>query len=564
MRMRWLSGRPRRVLDLRRPPGLSQMNSYHAQWSVMDDQIMVSLPSTTDALSPSTVYLADIKDGLKGDGDTVEFRKIAELPFHATRSRLLSNREGFVTAELRQSLGKLILRTHDWSGSVNREKTVAAEAVDGDIAIYGASVALCVRTGTCIQKPFTNCLGTSTHVMIWDIETEDVRRVEIPQDERAPQCHRGNIQFATSSYLALGGHIDPCYDKPYAVLRSISIVPSEQNPGRLFHHHENFEYGNNHDAIAIPGSSARNHVIVHHHQAESRFTVADVGLLTGEIPVSLPSMMFENIELPQTTDGDEQRWLQSVSEPTPRYFTDPDYHKDLFHVFSDKTRARTLNGAIFDRLPALAKNRLLVRQHVEESDHDARSYHGFKASHSSFGTFQVLYLYDFDQDRCRALRQLSPPERQALEARLKELNPDARVTVTSRMFYASIEDEDDMERDPSPEWKAHVRELWEVEQARQRGEARFPALEFDEPPKGCDDDARLVFTRSMVCLPRVRDGEGLALTASAVVELPTPTADGSVQLVVCFGIIWAACQVTNSEYVRFILYSSETTSTIST
>jgi hypothetical protein len=68
----------------------------------MDDQIMVSLPSTTDALSPSTVYLADIKDGLKGDGDTVEFRKIAELPFHATRSRLLSNREGFVTAELRQ------------------------------------------------------------------------------------------------------------------------------------------------------------------------------------------------------------------------------------------------------------------------------------------------------------------------------------------------------------------------------------------------------------------------------------------------------------------------------
>ncbi|OTA03887.1 hypothetical protein A9Z42_0044200 [Trichoderma parareesei] len=505
VRMRWLSGRPRRVLDLRRPLSLSQMNSYHAQWSVMDDQIMVSLPSTTDALSPSTVYLADIKDGLTGDGDTVEFRKIAELPFHATRSRLLSNREGFVTVELRQSQGKLILRTHDWSGSVNREKTVAAEAVDGDIAIYGASVALCVRTGTCIQKSFTNCLGTSTHVMIWDTETEDVRRVEIPQDERAPQCHRGNIQFATSSYLALGGHIDPCYDKPYAVLRSISIVPSEQNPGRYFHHHENFEYGNNHDAIAITGSSARNHVIVHHHQSESRFTVADVGLLTDEIP--------------------------SVSEPTPRYFTDPDYHKDLFHVFSDKTSARTLNGAIFDRLPAVAGNRLLVRQHVEEYDHDAGSYHGFKASHSSFGTFQVLYLYDFDQDRCRALSQLSPPERQALEARLKELNPDARVTVTSRMFYASIEDEDDMERDPSPEWKAHVRELWEVEQARQRGEAKFPALEFDEPPKGRDDDARMMFTRSMVCLPRVRDGEALALTASAVVELPTPTADGSVH---CF------------------------------
>lgn len=164
------------------------------------------------------------------------------------------------------------------------------------------------------------------------------------------------------------------------------------------------------------------------------------------------------------------------------------------------------------------------------TNHDEGRYHGFKAAHSSFGTFQVLYLYDFDQDRCRALRQLPPPERRTLEAQLRELNPDARVTVTSRMFYASIEDEDDMEKDPSPEWEAHVRELWEVGQARQRGEAKFPALEFDEPPKGHDDDARMLFTRSMVCLPRVRDGEALALTASAIVELPTPMADGYVHL----------------------------------
>lgn len=220
-----------------------------------------------------------------------------------------------------------------------------------------------------------------------------------------------------------------------------------------------------------------------------------------------------------------------MPEPTPRYFTDPDYHKDLFHVFSDKTSARTLNGAIFDRLPALAGNRLLVRQHLDEYGHDQDSYHGFKAPHSSQGTFQVLYLYDFDQGRCKALRQLSPPERRALEERLKELNPDARVTVASRMFYASVEDEDDMEKDPSPEWEAHVRELWEVDQARQRGEATFPTLEFDDAPKGRDDDARMLFTRSMVCLPRVREGEALALTTSAVVELPSPEADGYVH---CF------------------------------
>ncbi|KAL6870423.1 hypothetical protein J3F83DRAFT_736281 [Trichoderma novae-zelandiae] len=500
--MRWLSGRPRRVLHLRPPPALSQTNSYHAQWSVMDDQIMVTLPSTTSASSPSTAYLADLRCSLEGDDESVEFTQIAELPFHATRSRLLSSRAGFVTAEFRQIQGKLTLRTHDCSGSINREKTVPAEAVDGGIAVHGPSVALCVRTG--FQKPSTNCLGTSTHVIIWDTESGDLTRVEIPQDDRAPQCHRGNIQFATSSYLALGGHIDPSYDKPYAVLRSLPIAPSEQKLGRYFHHHENFEYGDDHDAMAIPGSSARNDVIVHHHQDQRRFTVADVGLLTGEIP--------------------------SEPEPTPRYFSDPEYHKDLFHVFSEKTSARTLNGAIFDRLPALAGNRLLVRQHLEEYDHDEDCYHGFKAPHSSFGTFQVLYLYDFDQDRCKALRRLSPPERPALEARLKELNPDARVTVVSRMFYASIEDEDDMEKGPSPEWKAHVRELWEIEQARKRGEAKFPTLEFDDPPKG-HDDARMLFTRSMVCLPKVRDGEAFALTTSAMVELPSPEADGYVH---CF------------------------------
>jgi hypothetical protein len=63
-------------------------------------------------------------------------------------------------------------------------------------------------------------------------------------------------------------------------------LPSEKKYGRYFHHHGNFEFSDNHDAIAIPGSSVSSDVIVHHHQHNSRFTVADVGLLTGEIPVS--------------------------------------------------------------------------------------------------------------------------------------------------------------------------------------------------------------------------------------------------------------------------------------
>ncbi|UKZ76248.1 hypothetical protein TrVFT333_003947 [Trichoderma virens FT-333] len=385
-RMSWLSGRPQRVLNLRPPPGFSGNMEYYAQWSVMDDQIMLALPAKEHATCPSLIYLADINASLSRDDNVVELKQVTELPFLASRVRLLSNRAGFITAEFRE--------------------------------------------------------------------------------------------------------------------RSIPITPSEQNKGRYFHQHENFEYGHNHDAIAIPGSSAHNDVVVHHHQRGNRFTAADVGLLTGEIP--------------------------SEAQPTPWYFTDRDLFKDFFHVFSDKVNARTLTGSIFDRLPSLVGNRLLVREDIEEYEHDEDNYHGYKASHSSFGTFQVLYLYDFDQGRCKALRQLSPQsERQDLETRLKERNPDANVTVTSRMFYTSIEEEDDREKDTSPEWEAHIRERWEIRWAREKGEAKFPTLEFDDPPEG-RDDPRMLFTRSMICLPKIRDGEALAMTTSAIIELPAPNADGYV------------------------------------
>ncbi|UKZ49740.1 hypothetical protein TrVGV298_003990 [Trichoderma virens] len=499
-RMSWLSGRPQRVLNLRPPPGFSGNMEYYAQWSVMDDQIMLALPAKEHATCPSLIYLADINASLSRDDNVVELKQVTELPFLASRVRLLSNRAGFITAEFRESENKLILRTHDWVGSINKEEIISADGIDGEIAVHGSSVALCVRDGP--ESPFGNCLGKSNEIAIWDIESGNATKIKIPQDERGPQCHRGNLQFATPSHIALGGHICPSHDKPYAVLRSIPITPSERNKGRYFHQHENFEYGHNHDAIAIPGSSAHNDVVVHHHQRGNRFTAADVGLLTGEIP--------------------------SEAQPTPWYFTDRDLFKDFFHVFSDKVNARTLTGSIFDRLPSLVGNRLLVREDIEEYEHDEDNYHGYKASHSSFGTFQVLYLYDFDQGRCKALRQLSPQsERQDLETRLKERNPDANVTVTSRMFYTSIEEEDDREKDTSPEWEAHIRERWEIRWAREKGEAKFPTLEFDDPPEG-RDDPRMLFTRSMICLPKIRDGEALAMTTSAIIELPAPNADGYV------------------------------------
>ncbi|KAM0250713.1 hypothetical protein ACHAQJ_008507 [Trichoderma viride] len=508
VRMSWLSGRPQRVLTLRPPADFpSGYDAHIMKWSVMDDQIFCTFePGARGAEIPSSVYLVDIKESLGRDADVVEFKKIVTLPFYAAKSRLLSHRKGFVTAEFREnypakfvfSESKLILRTHDWAGNISRETTTHAGSIDGNLVVHDSSIALCVddepKRGKCIG----HCRNLS-QIVIWNTESGDLTRIDIPRDERAPQCHSGNFQFITPSSIAIGGHIDPCYNKPYAVLRSVSTVPSEENHGRYFHHHENFEFGDNNDAIAIPGSSASSDIIVHHHHSNNRFTVANVGLLTGEIP--------------------------SETLPTPGYFINPNLFKDLFHVFSDKFSARTLKGSLYDRFSSLAGNKLLVRELIEEYGHDQEKWRGFTAK-GFLGTFQILYLYDFDQDRCKALRQLSPgPERDNLEARLKERNPDARVTVVSRMYYTSIEDDFDMEKDASPEWEAHVRKLWEIQQEREEGDGEFPVLEYDDPPEG-QDDPRMLFTRSMICLPKMRDGEKIALTTSAIVEFPTYNADG--------------------------------------
>jgi hypothetical protein len=106
VRMSWLSGLPRRVFNLRAPPEFSRNYSgYGAQWSVMDDQILLTFDEQADGIlhsRPSSIFLADVRDILGKADDVVEFRKIVKLPFDATRSRLLSHRAGFVTAELRE------------------------------------------------------------------------------------------------------------------------------------------------------------------------------------------------------------------------------------------------------------------------------------------------------------------------------------------------------------------------------------------------------------------------------------------------------------------------------
>lgn len=192
----------------------------------------------------------------------------------------------------------------------------------------------------------------------------------------------------------------------------------------------------------------------------------------------------------------------------------------------DKFSARTLPGVLYERLSSQAGNKLLVREDLEY-EHDENQYSGFHDARS-FGEFKILYLYDFDQNRCNKLRQLSPDsERADLAARLKEQNPRARVTVVSRMFYQGIEEADDSEENTSPEWAEHVRQIWVTNEARGKGEAEFPVLEFDDPPKD-NKSPRMLYTRTMLCLPSIRESQQFALTTSAIIELPTDKADGYV------------------------------------
>lgn len=77
-----------------------------------------------------------------------------------------------------------------------------------------------------------------------------------------------------------------------------------------------------------------------------------------------------------------------------------------------------------------------------------------------------------------------------------------------------------------PGWAAYEKELWKVQRARETGEAKFPLLEFDDAPEGQNQNRQILFTRSMICLPRIKEDRKIALTSSAIVYLPKGNADG--------------------------------------
>jgi hypothetical protein len=79
----------------------------------------------------------------------------------------------------------------------------------------------------------------------------------------------------------------------------------------------------------------------------------------------------------------------------------------------------------------------------------------------------------------------------------------------SRMYYTGIEEEGTTEEGDQGVWNELDQKLWNIHDARAKGEAEFPVLEFDDPPE-------------------IRAGEEIAMTTSAIIELPTNKADGYV------------------------------------
>lgn len=213
------------------------------------------------------------------------------------------------------------------------------------------------------------------------------------------------------------------------------------------------------------------------------------------------------------------REKQSDSVPTPKSCVEPDYYDGLFHEISDQDDFRTLSGAPCDGLPSLVENRLLIQQNYCSTTYDKQQYHVVSSDRYSF---DVFYLYDFDQNRCNSLRHLTLTERQQLETRLKEQNADARVRVVSRRYCVMDDGEEYYyEQIQFPGWREYDRKLYEIQTAREKGEAEIPLLEFDEAPRGQNQDVHILFLRSMICLPPMREYDSkVALTPSAIVYLP--------------------------------------------
>lgn len=215
------------------------------------------------------------------------------------------------------------------------------------------------------------------------------------------------------------------------------------------------------------------------------------------------------------------------SEPTSE---DPE---GLHAFWAHPQMSRTIEGTISKSLPSISDNRLLVALRIE--DNEAYDKFAIKAPHEPYPT--IIFLYDFDETRCKDLCNLSPVGRTALESRLREENSNVQVSIVERNFSVTTEEEEDREwpdaeQEPEPDaWTSHVQELYEIGEQRKDGTAETPLLDFDEAPASRKAIPRIFFTKSAVWLPEDANIRGiypgnLALTTSGIVHLPDVGKEG--------------------------------------
>lgn len=115
---------------------------------------------------------------------------------------------------------------------------------------------------------------------------------------------------------------------------------------------------------------------------------------------------------------------------------------------------------------------------------------------SSGSSLDGLYLYDFDQNRCNTLRQLTLSEHQQLETRLRQQNIDAQVTMVSRRYFVSTDKEECYhEQIQFPGWAAYNQKLWEVPRARERDRLNPLSLSLMTRQKVKTKWSNLVYTQ---------------------------------------------------------------------
>ncbi|KAH9950222.1 hypothetical protein B0H21DRAFT_870651 [Amylocystis lapponica] len=518
--MTWLSGYPRRTKRIVWPTDdaeLDDADQYLTRVSrrdgsdVFDDRIVHVISLRIPDLK-SLVYVADLHEN---GNDAIVYRKLAILPFFVHRLTLLPSRNGFATLEFNKTARTLTLRVHTEDGVILRQLTESVAAAYGRLVAYGSLLAVCVSSGSTTSAAYKALAGTTEflsrvdagggntrdfptnlvgdQLLLWDTTQDYATRVNIPQDPKFPMQHSANFALLAGHKVALAGFLSASFGMNSALLKVFSLDSSDV-PAKTFTHgrHPGKPVGILRNIVS-QGSSEPSDIIVHSHHNGNRLSVFHADLLTGQIKTTAssrdPTGMIE----------------------TRRYTS---------HI-------RTDSVYISSPFPAHAGNRVLAladpaEEELSEDDEG-----------DAWPPVAHLLLLDFSPTMLQALLELTEEQRTGLATHLMSENAGAQVRVVTRRFVAPASADDEAEDaeylwpTPRPEaWKEHLLALYELDEARRRGEIPMSTLEYDERPHNHRAVNGLGYVQTRLALPADVDRARVALTSGAVVEVPAPGKEG--------------------------------------